>query len=441
MILAYSLVSINSLMCLVLFLRKRQVNSPFQVFFLFLMLVAILPGYAHVDLGIIQFHPFSPPLLIDGETIAKAHFVILGFLAGFLFLDLIWPSQPLKLIVAEKYRTSLGFYWVIPALIIGVSLFAVYRQGEDAIYSASFEDLREGPIGPYYLTLFYLQIVIVGLPAYLILVRKDILLGLGAFLLFAYLQIAFGGSRQILFIALFMIIVLKYQKYRLLSSIAIVFAFFLTFEMLDIVLQVAKLFRNQPDMYARIALLPDLLSGSTDLSGTSSEEIIVFPMYILLTHELPENFAEFQYFFRTLLFWMPSFLDYFSVKPDDFEYDIFAFVMGGRTGTMHGTFFGNSYADAEHFFIVWVGLFTLLFKFMENMMRRFDGVEYVMLWSACVYFSVMTARGSLYAPILIAALVLVLAFVSRFLKGTSFSRNADRAVLHGRRSDLEEVAR
>ncbi len=206
---------------------------------------------------------------------------------------------------------------------------------------------------------------------------------------------------------------MKYQKYRLLSSLAIVFAFYLTFEMLDIVLQTAKLFRNQPDMYARIALIPDLLSGSINLSGTSSEEIIVFPMYVLLTRELPTHFGEFQYFFRTLLFWMPSFLYFFSVKPEDFEYDIFAFVMGGRNGTLHGTFFGNSYADAERFFIVWVALFTLFFKFMENMMRRFDGIEYVMLWSACVYFSVMTARGSLYAPFVIAFLVVVSALISK----------------------------
>ena len=231
-------------------------------------------------------------------------------------------------------------------------MFTVYRQGGDAIYTASLEDLREGPIGTLYLTLFYLQIIIVGLPAYLILVRKNLMLGLGVFLLFAYLQIAFGGSRQVLFIALFMIIFLKYQKYRFLSSIAIVFAFYLTFEMLDIALQVAKLFRNQPDMYARIALIPDLLSGSINLSGTSSEEIIVFPMYVLLTRDLPTHFGEFQYFFRTLLFWLPSFVDFFSVKPADFEYDIFAYIMGGREGTMHATFFGNSYADAKHFFIV-----------------------------------------------------------------------------------------
>ena len=427
MILAYSLISINALLCLTLFLRKRQVNSPFQVFFLLLMLIAILPGYGHVDIGIIQFHPFSPPMLIDSAIISKAHFIILGFLVTFLFFDLIWPSRPLKLVVAEKYRSGLGFYWAFPALIVGIALFTLYRQGGNAIYTASFEDLREGPIGTVYLTLFYLQIVIVGLPAYLILIRKNILLGLGAFLLFAYLQLAFGGSRQILFIALFMTIFLKYQNYRLLSSIAIVFAFYFTFEMLDIVLQVAKLFRNQPDMYARIALIPDLLSGSINLSGTSSEEIIVFPMYVLLTRELPAHFGEFQYFFRTLLFWMPSFLDFFSVKPEDFEYDIFAFVMGGRNGTMHGTFFGNSYADAEQFFIIWIAMFTLFFKFMENMMRRFDGVEYVMLWSACVYFSVMTARGSLYAPFLIAILVLVSAFVSRFLKRVSFFRSTDRS--------------
>lgn len=428
MILAYSLISINALLCIALFLRKRRANSPFQVFFMLLLLIAIIPGYSHADIGIIQFHPFSPALLIDTPAMIQTHFIILGYLLAFLLCDFIWPSPSLKIISTEKFDSSLGFYWAFPAMIIGLLLFALYQRGEAAIYTASFEDLREGPIGTFYLTLFYLQIVIIGLPAYLILIRKKLFIGFALFLLFAYLQIAFGGSRQILFIALFMIIFLKFQKYRLFSSLAIVFAFFLTFEMLDIVLQIAKLFRNQPDMYARLALIPDLLSGSVDLSGTSSEEIIVFPMYLLLTRDLPTYFGEFQYFFRTLLFWLPSFLDFFSVKPDDFEYDVFAFVMGGREGTLHGTFFGNSYADTKQFFVVWVAFFALFFKFMENMLRRFDGVEYVMIWSACVYFSVMTARGSLYAPFLVSSIVLLSAFVSLFLRKSLFARNDNPVV-------------
>lgn len=414
MILAYILVSLNCFICVSLFLRKRQRNSPFQVFFLLLLLISILPGYSHVALGVVQFHPFSPALLIDEAVIAQSHFIILGYLLAFLLFDLLWPSPQLTIVDKEKFRSGLGFYWAIPIMITGLILYALWGGVE--IYTSSFEDLREGPIGSYYLTLFYLQIIIIGLPAYLILIRNHLLFGLAILLGFTYLQMAFGGSRQILFIALFMIIFLRFQRYRLFSSLAIVLGFYITFEMLDIILQIAKLFRNQPDVYARIGLIPDLLNGSVDLSGTSSEETIVFPMYILLTRELPVYFGEFQYFLRTLLFWMPSFLDFFGLKPLDFEYDIFHFVMGGRQGTMHATFFGNSYADTKIFFIVWVTLFALFFKFMENMILRFSGIEYVMVWSACVYFSVMTARGSLYAPFLVSTTVLVLAFGSKLLR-------------------------
>jgi hypothetical protein len=52
------------------------------------------------------------------------------------------------------------------------------------------------------------------------------------------------------------------------------------------------------------------------------------------------------------------------------------------------------------------------FRLLEYIMVRLRPLERAMVWSSCIYLSFMAARGSLYAPLVITATVLLLAWLS-----------------------------
>lgn len=412
MIITYILIIVNTLLAAGLYLRKRRANSPFQIFFIILIITAILPGIFHTDLGIYQFHPFSSSIMINSKTILMAHQIILMQLVVFWIVEMLIPTKSMNEITTKHYLGSIILYNYVIALILIVLFYLYYSGIMQIMAEQDLNDLREGNTANISLILFYLQIMIVGLPAYYIFVQRNIHIGILLLLLMFTIQFVFGGSRQVLFISIFLIVIFYRQKYTFLSSIAILLIFMVSLSAIDTTMQIAKLFRNTSGFEARLALIPDLLSGNKNLLGTSSEQIIVFPMYILLTEDLPEQFGKLRYLGRTLLFWLPSGLDFFSLKPADFEYETFAFIMNGKVGTMHATFFGSSFADAKEMSFLWVIFYTLYFRFMEWFTMRMRSAEYVMLWSTCVYFSVMAARGSLYAPLVVTALAIGLTYIS-----------------------------
>lgn len=186
---------------------------------------------------------------------------------------------------------------------------------------------------------------------------------------------------------------------------------------MDILLQIVKFVRNLPSTDARIDFLGDLILGKVPLSiftinQVGSEASIRYIMYGFLTDHAPSDFGNLQYFVRTLLFWLPSNLDVFGIKPDDFEMVMYAEAMGNRSGTMHATFFGSAFADARWLAVVWVGWFSFIFKFFEHLMMKMRPLERSMIWGSCVYFSFMVSRGSFYAPTLIIFMALGVVWLS-----------------------------
>ncbi len=139
-----------------------------------------------------------------------------------------------------------------------------------------------------------------------------------------------------------------------------------------------------------------------------SEENVRYAFYYFIQNADNLNgYFTFEYFFRTLLFWLPSSLDIFDIKPQDFEYKMFADYMNGQEGTMHPTIFGSIYADSGWFFLPWVIFLSAIFYFLPIYIRRFNGVVFFCIWSTALFYSFMLARGSIYASIVVLAVAIV----------------------------------
>lgn len=108
-------------------------------------------------------------------------------------------------------------------------------------------------------------------------------------------------------------------------------------------------------------------------------------------------------------------MDAFNIKPGDFESIMFSFAMGGREGTMHATYFGSTYADLKYLFPLWCIFTGVVFKILEYRIRRSHNPLF--LYSIGIYVSIMSARGALYAVLVVLFLAVILDGFSMLMAG------------------------
>lgn len=428
-VLAIALVAINSLICTYLFVRKCEANSPFQFFYLSLLSLVMLPAFLDTSTGYFVYHPFAPPIQLSPELIFNAHLKILPMVIIFFVtekvLDLKFGTSPINLYKQDVY---INIYDSLIVLILLFIAFGLYYYGFGLMASTSLDALRSGALGSFSLILFYLQIVIIGVPGFYILRFGRPLTGAVVLVIFITTYLLLGGSRQIIVMSLAItgaLILINLGRWR---YVLLLLLFTVGFSSMDIVLQLIKALRNLPSMDARLYFISGIMSGDVAISNFGdgdggSESIIRYVMYGFLTENPPPDFGNLQYFWRSMLFWLPSDLDVFDIKPDDFEAVMFAQAMGNRIGTMHATFFGSAYADAGNFAFIWIVLFSSLFRSMEAFMTSLPNLQRSIVWGSGVYLAFMVSRGSFYAPLVVTCLVVFLAMISKTI-GNGLERNA-----------------
>ena len=237
---------------------------------------------------------------------------------------------------------------------------------------------------------------------------------------YIFLYFVFGGSRQPLiafilpFIAYYSIGGSKVNyKFIYLTIFISLFSKFIFDAMIFI--------RNLPSFNDRL----EALSAPSELfisisSREGSEGNVRYAFYYFIQNASIENgYFGFNYLVRSFLFWLPSSIDFLGIKPKDFEYKMFFDYMNGREGTMHPTFFGSIYADSGWFFLPWVICISVAFYFLPIYIQRFKGVTYFCLWSTCLFYSFMLARGSIYGSIVVIAVGIVFAILINKIKITS----------------------
>lgn len=415
---AIVLVIINSIIALYLFVKKCRQNSPFQFFYLSLFSLALFPGIWEFNLGFYDFHPFAPPINLSPDILAEVHVKILPMMVGFIIIDYLLDIKlGQRYISLPRLSSRDNLYDIIAALMVATLLAGVYIYGYGQISNSNFDELRSGSINRLFLVMFYLQILVVGIPGFYFLRASRPFTAMAVMTVFVLTYLLVGGSRQIIVMSSAVVLALMMMQFGRGRYVFLVLLFTVGFSSMDFLLQIIKNIRNLPSTEARIIFLDGLLSGKIPLSSITidrvgSESTVRYVMYGFLSDKLPVDFGDLQYFGRTLLFWLPSGLDVLNIKPEDFEMVMFAEAMGNRKGTMHATFFGSAYADAQALAIIWVGWFSLMFKVLEQMMNRMPPLERSMVWGSCVYLSFMVSRGSFYAPTVVIAVALIVVWFS-----------------------------
>lgn len=420
---AYLLVAFNSFLSIYLFIQKRRLNSPFQFFYLLLFSLAIFPSFLDIQTGPYTFHPFAPPIYLSPRLVTDSHAKIAAILLLFVFFERFFGRNSGTPIELPKMDLRFNIYDCVIGVLV-LALFAgLWFYGMAELSKMTFDDIRMGKVSQYALMIFYIQALIIGVPAMYWLRGNRRLTAAGVMVLFAATYLFLGGSRQTIILSTAVIFALVLAKEGAWRYVLLILIFTIGFSTAEILLQAIKALRNLPSTGQRIGLLRDMLAGQADLEGTSTEGSIRYVMYGFLTDRSPPDFGQLAYFRRALLFWLPSGIAWEGLKPPDFEITMFAEAMGNRSGTMHATFFGSAYADAKAFTFVWVAWFVLGFRLLEGIMLRLRPLERSMVWSSCIYLSFMAARGSLYAPLVITATVLLLAWLSRLVQPSPGDRN------------------
>ncbi|WP_336042446.1 O-antigen polymerase [Acinetobacter dispersus] len=390
---------------------KRR--SPFFVFWITVIFLVIVPSLLDPINRVINPHVFASTLIIDDQSLILYSFypflIILTFLFFYLFFYFISGR---KEVVFLKYKNvvddkkSFIYLFFLMTAVIGFYIF--YQQfGFSILSSLDFTTRREvsSPLAGF--LLFYPFMICCGLGVYFFINKYYFRLALVVFL-YLFLYFVFGGSRQPL-IALILPVIAYYcvgtEKYNYKFLFVTIFASFFGKFIFDALIYL----RNLPSFDDRISALlaPNELMISVANRDGSEENVRYAFYYFIQNADNLNGYFTFEYFFRTLLFWLPSSLDIFDIKPQDFEYKMFADYMNGQEGTMHPTIFGSIYADSGWFFLPWVIFLSAIFYFLPIYIRRFNGVVFYCIWSTALFYSFMLARGSIYASIVVLAVAIV----------------------------------
>lgn len=434
---SYSILSILILVFLCIWDLKRR--SPFFMLWITIFFIVILPSLSDPFNRVVVPHQFASTIIIDDNSLViyslYSFMVLLSIMICYLFLYLILGKQ--KKVSYLKYKNirndkkSIFYLFFLMTSLIGFYVF--YKIfGVSILSSLDFTTRREYSSPLLSFTLSYPFMVCSGLGLYY-LINKNYKFFLIVATFYVALFFIFGGSRQPL-IALILPIIAYYTigtekiNYRILITV-ITISFFATF-VFDLLIYL----RNLPSFEDRISLIlnpKELFVMSSSREGDESN--VRYAYYYFIQNASSNNgYFNFDYFSRTLLFWLPSIVDLFDIKPDDFEYKMFLDYMNGRSGTMHPTFFGSIYADSGWLFFPWVVLLSSFIYLLPIYIQRFNGVAYFCLWSVCLFYSIMLARGSFYGSIIVIIVALLFAIlIKKITFSNSRSSNETNSSRHG----------
>jgi hypothetical protein len=94
--------------------------------------------------------------------------------------------------------------------------------------------------------------------------------------------------------------------------------------------------------------------------------------------------------------------------------------MGGRDGTMHPTFFGIIYADGLSFYMAWVLFVIAIMRLSDRVLNTLPSGFDIYFWGILLYVSVMWARGSIYAPVVVSVVSLTFLMLLLLIKRKKF---------------------
>lgn len=418
----YLLTILSIILCADLCRVEWRRRSPFIVFWLTLMAVVFLPSLFDPYRGMVYPHIFAVPILVTDELLIKYSLFIFVVMLFFRFMYATYDywfykrvCSPLSVHVVMKDGLTVYFY----AGMIFASLFAfyeVYRNyGVGFVDDFGFEDRRNNLSLISGFLLSYSYMVSAGLGLWFFVKRQHFkFLIFLAFYAAAYLL--FGGSRQPL-IAFFIPLILYPAMGKERRSALILVITLGSAVLFSDILNALLYLRNLPSFSERFELimdLPRLMTEATSREG--GEGMVRYAFYYFLDNaRYIDGYFHFEYLGRFLLFWLPSGLDFMHVKPDDFEYFMFAQYMSGHEGTMHPTVFGSIYADSGWFFIPWVLILSYVLYFVPIYIQRFSGLIYVCLWSTICFYSLMLARGSLYGSVVVLFFSILFALFINFV--------------------------
>lgn len=417
----YILIFLSMFLCIDLCRIELRRKSPFVFIWLSLFYIIFFPSLFDPFITSIQPHPNAPLVYLSSNNRLKYGFFIFIVIFSFRIMYIVYDyklsnfkCRSVSSCLIHKSKASTFFYFIL----LFVSIFSFYEvfknYGISFLNEFGFAERRSEVSDLSKFLLSYNYMAASGLGLWFFLKKEYYIFFL---ILVFYLSnfLLLGGSRQPL-IAFFLPLVLwfvyqsKKPTFYLFLTLVLSSVFSFIFDLLIFL-------RNISSFSGRIAAISEPFQLFIDvLSREGGENRLRYAIYYFLDSSSSfEGFFQFKYFFREILFWLPSRLDFLSIKPEDFEYTMFYYFMGGREGSLHPTIFGSLYADSGWFFFPWVFLLSLIFYFVPVYIYRFSGIVYVCIWSTIGFYSLMFARGSLYAPVVVIFYSVLIAHLFTFL--------------------------
>jgi len=366
--------------------------------------VFLFPSYLDIFSEHVNAHPHAVAFLLYEETVVFAQIICFLFLIIYIGLDALLISKNFVLndfdfSFQQKDKFFLAaLLFMFAALII--PFFEVWSKfGISFLGGFGFEDRREG-LG--FLSSFLLGygmklVAVLGIAFWV--VRKKIYFSL-VVLVFFLIFVLLGGSRQpIIFVFAPLVANFCFKSKRPFLTLVVSFFALYTFSgVFDVLIYL----RNLDGFEARVLALENFGATLQEAFLRPDTASIRFAFYYFIQQGSDlEGFFEFSYMRRMALFWLPSFLDFFGIKPEDFEYTMFYHYMMGREGTSHPTVFGSIYADSGPLFFIWVLVLFFINMFLLQVLSKLRGVHYLTIWTVVAGSSIMWARGALYGPVVV----------------------------------------
>lgn len=413
--------------------HELNYNSPFIALW-FTLLILVLPSIGDIFIHQVEPHYYANMLKIDDYLLLKAQlyicYILLLFRIGIYFCSREHTIRYIDLHSVEGNTKNVDLLFFVFSLFFIVPVYEIYsKYGLSFLSSFTFTDRRENISFLSNFILSYNLMFFAGYAASLAFYKRYKLFAV-IFIAYSFVFIFLGGSRQpiiAIIIAVFFLYSMRGSKGLKFYVVAsVVFAYSLG------LLKILLYLRNLNGFTERIDALVNLgdtfQQASLNSSGEGNLRFIYY--YFLSDVAIKNDFFKFQYFFRTLMFWMPSFADIFHMKPADFEYTMFRNVMNGEVGTMHPTLFGAIFADSGYFIFPWVFLMLSIRQLMLWVLQKFDGRLNIILWSIIAFSCLMIARGAMYGPIVICLFsTLMSIFMSKIIRILNVKSNIHKLIV------------